>query len=174
MSSMEKVLADCNKAAEALIYAFGGKTLTERLHDVAEARHHLAVLKESEQQLERIARDNLEFQMWQSAIERRRAFEGEVTLAEQVARETAVADFRETGAEPPAGISIKTYSVLIYDPKQADALARVNAPALLSLDYKTFDRAVKAGTLPGAPAQIVTEARATIASDLSQYLGGTP
>jgi len=144
-------------------------TLTDRLHDVAEARHKLTVLKESEKQLERIATEALEYQMWQSAIERRRSQEGEVALAEQVVRERALEDVPGNGVLPP-GITLKRFTLVRYDTDAATAWCRGVMPGLLILDTKRFERAAKEGLVQGAPVQLVEDVRATIASDLSAYL----
>jgi len=80
----------------------------------------------------------------------------------------------KAGFEPPDGITLKHFIQVVYDPKVADTWARVNVPALMVLDTKTFEKAARAGTLPGAPVQLIEDVRATIASDLSTYLEQTP
>jgi hypothetical protein len=81
----------------------------------------------------------------------------------------ALSAYQATGAkQPESGVTIKMYSVLKYDLDTAEDWCRENAPTLLSLDVKRFEKAAK--TLPGAPVEIEQEPRATIASDLSAYL----
>ena len=146
-------------------------TLTDRLHDVAEARHKLTALKQTEQELERIVAGNLEYQLWQDALRRRRSQEGEVALAEQVAREQAIHAYLTTGDKAPAqGITLQHFTVVNYDPAAATNWCRTQMPGLLVLDGKRFEKAVKEGLALGSPAQIVDDVRAQLAADLSSYL----
>jgi len=150
-------------------------TLTDSLHDLAEARRRMEVLRTSERQLQTIATDNLEYIIWQKAVAERRLQETQVAAKENLLREDAAqAAYGTDNFEPPAGITMKHFTQVVYDPKQADTWARVNVPALMVLDTKTFEKAARAGTLPGAPVQLIEDVRATIASDLSQYLEQTP
>jgi len=146
-------------------------TLTDSLHDLAEARHRLEVLRTSERQLQTIATDNLEYIVWQKAVVERRLQEMAVDDKERQLRRDAAQAYRsDWSGDLPDGITIKKHTELVYDPKVADTWARVNVPALMVLDTRTFEKAARAGTLPGAPVQLVEDVRATIASDLSAYL----
>lgn len=146
-------------------------TLTDRLHDVAEARHKLAVLKESEKLFEQVACENLDYRTWQEAIARRRSQEGEVALAEQVAKAEATQAMVDGLEELPDGMQVKRFSVVTYDAREVSAWARFNLPAVMVLDAKKFERAVKDGLAGEAPTvQIISDARVQLAADLSQYI----
>lgn len=158
----------------AMDVAFSVPTLTRQLRDLAEARHRLEVLRTSERQLQTIATDNLEYIVWQKAAAERRLQEAAVDDKERQLRRDAVrAAYDTDNFEPPQGITLKHFTEVVYDPKVADTWARVNVPALMVLDTKTFEKAARAGTLPGAPVQLVEDVRATIASDLSAHLEST-
>lgn len=87
---------------------------------------------------------------------------------ENVARDTAMRGFAETGSKKPfVGVAIKEFITLQYDPVAALVWARSNAPEVLVLDAKAFE---KTAVVRGAPVTVVKEPRAQIDRDLSGYL----
>lgn len=84
----------------------------------------------------------------------------------------ALKDFQQNGEKAVyAGISIKLFTRVEYDPKAMRDWAKENMISLLTLDVKGTDVAAKAGLLEDAPVIVSKEPRAIIASDLSGYLG---
>ncbi len=90
--------------------------------------------------------------------------------SEYIIRDTACEHWSEDGDKHPwPGVVVKMYTVVEYDPKEALAWAKVNAPSFLRLNKSAFEKAAKVN-LTGLVAQVKKEPRATIARDLSQYL----
>lgn len=169
---MSEDIETTSKATEAIIHAFGGKTLTEEMRELAEARHRLEIMKVRETQLARIVGERLEYQMWQDAIAHRHEHEQAIAAKEGLIRDAAVCAFVDTGQKQPvAGVVIKHFTALVYAVDAATNWARANMPTLLALDKVRFEKAARAGILsPDAPVSIIDDPRAQIASDLSGYL----
>ncbi len=91
------------------------------------------------------------------------------------ARDIALDSFRATGDKNPvAGVGIKLYKRVRYEAAEALAWCKTHAPVFVMevLDAKAFEKAVGQMTMADAPWTIEYEPRATIASDLSDYLHG--
>ena len=89
--------------------------------------------------------------------------------AEIAVRQEAMAVFAETGNKAPhPAIKIKVYTVLEYRDEDAIDYAREHLPEALKLDRRIFIRAAKAVAMNFVA--ILSEPRATIARDLSEYL----
>lgn len=83
----------------------------------------------------------------------------------------AVEHFGITGEKKlPFGIGIRVTKKVQYDSDEALAWARENAPDLLTLDTKRFEKAVKAGTFTSAPAEVFEVPTGTIPSNLVPHL----
>ena len=100
-------------------------------------------------------------------------------VSEQQIRDAAVRFFDETGDKKPApGVEIKLWDGVTYDPSAARTWCLVNMPALLVLNAaayeKLFREVVSSKTLSsvivGMPGLLITDSKASIARDLSQYL----
>jgi hypothetical protein len=71
---------------------------------------------------------------------------GEADDAERYARYVALTIYTDTGErKPAAGVEVKQFDVVQYDAEAAEAWARENLPAAMTLDKKKFEAAVKAG-----------------------------
>jgi hypothetical protein len=146
-------------------------TLTDRLHDVAEARRKLRQRQDREFRAHEIVAEDPNYQAWQDMVAARRSQEGEVALAEQVAKSEALQAVIDGLEELPDGMQVKRFSVVTYDAKEVSAWARFHLPAVMVLDAKKFERAVKDGLAGEAPTvQIIIDARVQLAADLSAYL----
>ena len=92
-----------------------------------------------------------------------------VSAFSDAVREAALEAFRATGDKAPEkGVAIKMYKVYRYDSEVARLWCISNAPGLLALDSKRFEKAAE--LLPDAPVTIESDPRPTIASDLGEYL----
>jgi hypothetical protein len=88
-----------------------------------------------------------------------------------LAKEEALKDFTKNGEKAVyAGVSVKMFTKIDYDPKAMRDWAKVNMTSLLTLDTRATELAAKAGILDDAPVTVSKEARAIIASDLTGYL----
>ena len=89
-------------------------------------------------------------------------------LTKQV-RDRAVLAFEQSGDKRPnSAIQIKEYIVLVYSEGDALEFARQHVPKALKLDRRAFERVAK--VLEPDFVTVITEPRATIASDLSAWL----
>lgn len=168
----EDIEATLTKATEAIIHAFGGKTLTEHLRELAEARHFLGFLKAAEADREQTLALTEPYQLWQSAVAARREHEQAILAKEGLIRDAAVSAFVNTGDKSPVpGVVIKHFTKLAYAVDAVTNWARTNMPTLLALDKVRFEKAARAGILsPDAPVSVIDDPRAQISSDLTQYL----
>ena len=84
----------------------------------------------------------------------------------------ALAEYQATSNKKPEGATVKIFTVLKYDVVAALEWARKELPEALTLDKKLFETHAKgvAKTKPIPVVEIVEEARAQIAGDLSEYL----
>jgi hypothetical protein len=86
-------------------------------------------------------------------------------------RKAALDDFRQNGERAVyAGVSVKLFTKVDYDPKAMRDWAKANMTSLLSLDRQATELAAKAGILDDAPVTVTKEPRVQIATDLSGYL----
>lgn len=100
-----------------------------------------------------------------------RAIKEEISALEAEIREAAVAEFAINGDKKPwPGVGIREVTRLSYDPAVAREWCLTQAPALLMIDKRQFEKV--APSLPGAPVEVTKEAQATIATDLGEYLAG--
>lgn len=96
----------------------------------------------------------------------------ELASLEQEIRTTAVEVFEETNETDIAvGVKIKLFSTINYDVDEATEWAKNNAPMLMKLDTKAFEKIVKSS---GASVQVRSleiskKPVATIAKDLSAW-----
>lgn len=96
---------------------------------------------------------------------------GEIAALESEIREAAVSEFAINGDKKPwPGVGIREVTRLSYDPAVAREWCLTQAPALLMIDKRQFEKV--APSLPGAPVEVTKEAQATIATDLGEYLAG--
>lgn len=98
----------------------------------------------------------------------------DVENAEGVLRELAAAEYATTGSKAPApGITVKVYRVKLYHEEDAIAWAEQHGHGELvrkSLDCTAFNRIADAIPLPFVTE--TSEARITVARDLSKYVEG--
>jgi hypothetical protein len=90
-------------------------------------------------------------------------------LSDQL-RELALADFKASGSKKPhPAMGIRVSTKLVYDPKVAEAWAKVNLPTAFSFDTKFFE--VYAKNVADVPCVNIEHVpTATIATDLNEYL----
>ncbi|MEN6507012.1 MAG: hypothetical protein ABFD92_20955 [Planctomycetaceae bacterium] len=69
---------------------------------------------------------------------------------------------------PHPAVTVKLFDVLVYDPGQAKSYAIAHLPNALKLDARAFEKAARVLGLDFVT--IVTDARATIATDLSEWV----
>lgn len=89
-------------------------------------------------------------------------------------REAALKVFQETAAKQlmNGAVEVKEYVVVRYpDKKKTEAWIRENARLMLKVDWRSFERTVKAdGSVPEEIAVLEKEPRASVSTDLSKYL----
>lgn len=143
----------------------GVTTLEVAVRTLAERRREVRLLQaevaERRQELEQM-------------FEARRLAEAEARLKDAVAaleaadmqtRELAVAVYRDTlNKRPVAGVEVRLFRRLVYDRCQVLDWCRLNAPALLTVDWAAFTKTALG--LPGAPVTVEDEPRAFITADL--------
>lgn len=85
-------------------------------------------------------------------------------------RDAAVAEFSTTGNKKPhPAITVKMFTAYSYDEDVATAWALDNAPGLLVLNNKEYEKVLKTGALAGMPGTVDETPKATVARDLSEY-----
>lgn len=89
-----------------------------------------------------------------------------------------VAYFTTQNKKPVAGVEIKLWDVATFDPLEALQWCRVNMPALLMLNAKTYEKVLREransknlrDALPDMPGSVTEEPKTSLATDLSDYL----
>lgn len=88
--------------------------------------------------------------------------------AEKELKSASLTLYEETGEKKPTDkVEIKIFKSLEYDALRVLDWCRANAPALLMVNKKPFE---KAAVEIGAPVRVIEEARCTIGKDISAYL----
>jgi hypothetical protein len=145
-------------------------SLKDHVCSLALLRRSLDDAKTAEAEQDLLLRETAEYQALTTAKQARQDIERAVSLAASTVRESALAEFRQTGDKSPAkGVSIRLFRVYKYDPTEAINWCMLNAPTFLAVDAKRFEKAAE--QLPGAPVTIEYDPQPAIASDLSEYLG---
>lgn len=89
--------------------------------------------------------------------------------AEAALRLAVVNQFLATNnRKPHPACSVRMNSKLVYDPVMAARWARTEAPALLVLDTKKFEKA--APNIPGAPIETIEVPVAVVATNLAAFM----
>lgn len=149
------------------------KQLRERLAEVARLRRALADAELEAETAKEVLALTEEARLATLAEEAEREAKVKLAEAEAAAKVEALAEYEATQVKRPMpGVEIKVFHKVYYSPKDALAWCRANAPNLLVLDAKRFEKGISDGTLldvPGAVAEIALEPRAQLASDLSEY-----
>jgi hypothetical protein len=100
--------------------------------------------------------------------------DAEIKTLEDTVRREALAEWEQAQEKQVKwcpGVHVVQNTKLSFDPAQATAWCRVNAPAFLVLDQKAFGKSAMAG-LPGAPVEIKKVAEVEIArSEFDAYRG---
>jgi len=147
--------------------------LRERLAEVARLRREVADHAERLRIEQAVLDDTPQAQIVAAMREMQKGMVGALAEAETLAKQAALETYDETQDKRPLpGVEIKVFHKVYYNPKDALAWCRANAPNLLVLDAKRFEKGIIDGTLldvPGAVAEIALEPRAQLASDLSEY-----
>jgi hypothetical protein len=142
--------------------------LAELVSELARVRaeYHRLQLEEVEAQNKLL--DLPEYQAVVDATETKKAAMETERLAADAVREAALASGER---QPHPAVQVKAYEVLdCYDSLAILQHYRHHLPETIKLDTKALAKVVKAGVqVPGA--QMLLEHRATIASDLTPYLG---
>lgn len=88
--------------------------------------------------------------------------------AEAELKSATLAIYEETGEKKPIDkVEVKIFKRLEYDPAEVLKWCRDNAPSLLVVNKKPFE---KTAVEIGAPVNVKEEAKCTIGSNLSSYL----
>lgn len=146
--------------------------LRKRLAEVARLRRALADAELEAETAKEVLALTEEARLATLAEEAEREAKVKLAEAEAAAKVEALAEFDGSNKRPLPGVEIKVFHKVYYNPKDALAWCRANAPNLLVLDAKRFEKGISDGTLldvPGAVAEIALEPRAQLASDLSEY-----
>ena len=145
--------------------------IEEMLTNVAVVRADVEAARETMEAAQQAMWDTPEGIAWKAAVSVYEGQRGWLAQEENGVREAIVDAYDLTGNKKPAdGAGVRIIKKVRYDLDEAVAWCKENAPAFLSLAAKPFEKAVLSG-LPGAPAEIEEEPQATLARDLSKYLG---
>lgn len=92
----------------------------------------------------------------------------ELMMAESALKSATVSVFKETGERKPIDrVEVKIFKSLEYEPAEVLAWCRTNAPSLLVVNKKPFE---KTAVEIGAPVEVKEEAKCMLAQDMSIYL----
>lgn len=142
--------------------------LRNALQALARDRATLADLKTQEQAAQAALEATPEYQALAAVKTYRQKAEFAVEQESAAVRDYALIEFKRSGDKSPAnGVTVKLYKKLRYNNAHVFDWLMVNAPALLTIDTKRFEKSAEA---IGAPVEIEHEPRPTIATDLSEYL----
>lgn len=149
--------------------------ILEALRDVAKWRDQVAMEESGLILLEERLKATEEYKEVERAKESIKLGKTILIGTEAVAKELAQQVYLETGEKRPAeGVLVKAMRRVIYDLSESLTWAKSEAPAYLKLDTATFEKAVREGLLPTAPARVEEYGSATLASDLSKHLPSEP
>ena len=100
------------------------------------------------------------------------AAQAEIERLTPIIQARALSEWVATGAKKMDGVTVKSFTILTYDPVAALDWSRANLPEALTLDRTFFETHAKgvAATKPVPVVSISTETRAQIASNLSAFL----
>lgn len=145
--------------------------MNDKIKQLAERRQALALTQRTEAEARAQLEAIPEYREIVALSETCDAIRAEVAALEAEIREAAVAEFAASGNKKPwPGVGIREVTRLSYDPAVAREWCLTQAPALLMIDKRQFEKV--APSLPGAPVEVTKEAQATIATDLGEYLAG--
>lgn len=119
-----------------------------------------------------IAKENMlktnEGVKFQATCTRLEVLQMDTVATESELRTAVLVDFEETEeTEPIEKVKVKIFKHLEYDDAEVLIWCRANAPALLKVDTKTFE---KTAVKMKAPVTEKNDPKCTIAKDLSMYL----
>lgn len=93
----------------------------------------------------------------------------DLVAAEKALREAAVEQAKLTGETKTPAYTVKNYTVVTYDPKDAVEWCIQHFKEALTVDEDKFEKVVK--VMQPDIATVTTEQRASLSSDLSSYVG---
>lgn len=144
--------------------------LRKALTELAGERRKLVVLKNELRKAEDVLHDTVAWADFKDIQEDVKAQEHLLATIENGTRQVVVDSYAETGNRNLIeGAKIRIMHRVRYDLLTARNWAMANAPDLLMLDTKRFEKGVTEGVLK-APATIEDEVTATIATDLDFML----
>lgn len=149
--------------------------LRERLAEVARLRWEAYSVETALAEAQNEVAKTPEARRVQALYETRKGITAALIEAETLAKQEALAEYDETQDKRPLpGVEIKVFKVVEYEELAATMWCQSNAPTMLKLDAKRFERFVKEDILniPAHVAKVVEEPRAQLASDLSEYEEG--
>ena len=142
--------------------------LRDALQALAMDRGLLADLKAQEQAAQAALEATPEYQALAAVRAYRQKAEFAVEQESAAVRDYTLIEFKRSGDKSPAnGVTVKLYKKLRYNNAVIFDWLMGNAPALLTIDTRRFEKSAE--TL-GAPVEVDYEPRPTIATDLSEYL----
>ena len=145
--------------------------MKELLHQVAKTRMAIETQRASIAHAEVLVAEITEAKWLAIYQEGLRELHDRLVKEEATIRVAALDHYTATGeTRPTRGVQIKLYGTVAYDPAYALDYAKREAPMFLSLDTKSWERAVKAMPAPPDFVTIGQEPRVTLATDLSEYL----
>jgi len=143
--------------------------LIEEIRVLALAREELAKAKDKAKAQREAFDQSLERQ---AMLAQQTILEASVTNIEAELRNEMARHYQATGFKSLAdgALGIRVSKAFHYTPDEATAWAKSNAPVLLVLDQKAFEKMI--GSLEHKPAFVIEtpDVKATIATDLSKYL----
>jgi glucan biosynthesis protein len=145
-------------------------TIKDELTDLAALRHARAEITQQIDIAEQALHNTQEYKRLAALRETCKTYTDEEDAAASRARSLALVAYETRGNKHPApGIQIKLYRQVLYDQATALAWCSTDAPFLVqhTINARAFERL--APEIPGAPVQVVSQARAIIDADLTQY-----
>lgn len=144
------------------------QNLTALIQKVAELRNDLEDTKSLKNSAEIALEETSEYKRVQMITERASIISTGLGSVENELKFVTLAIYKETGEKKPIDkVEVKIFKRLEYDLAEVLAWCRSNAPSLLAVNKKPFE---KTAVAIGAPVKVKEEAKCTIASDLSSYL----
>lgn len=139
--------------------------LVKKVAELREIAHQKADKKTlASQELEK----TFEYETLQRAIEDFGDTVCDLENAEKELKSASLAVYEKTGEKKPIDkVEIKIFKQLGYDPAEVLAWCRDNAPSLLIVNKKPFE---KTAVEIGAPVEVIEKPKCTIGTDLSSYL----
>lgn len=139
----------------------------EELKHLRDIRAYIAAQKERRDALLKSVTESPEYKTLGESLEVSTKVEKE--LYDRIAGAAEKESVLSNDKHPFPGVEVKWKKVFSYDTQSAFEYALHNMTGVLTVDTKRFEKAIDAGVVPEAIAQLNMEPKAYIAQDLSKF-----